>query len=104
MHTVMGFRHSHIGINFTSKRIYIYIYRCGDQLPLEVLLRLDRLGLWPNNPVRGRGHVRGRSVKEEMKIVLQEEVKVTYSGPKHIRGECSSRNFYSRWLKTSPSP
>ena len=23
---VMGFRHSHIGINFPSKRIYIYIY------------------------------------------------------------------------------
>ena len=22
----MGFRNSHIGINFTSKRIYIYIY------------------------------------------------------------------------------
>ena len=22
----MGFRHSHIGINFTSKMIYIYIY------------------------------------------------------------------------------
>ena len=68
-------------------------------MPLEVLLRLDRLGLWPNNPVRGRGHIRGRSVKEEMKIVLQEEVKVTYSGPKHIRGERSSWNFYPRWIK-----
>ena len=25
--SVIGFRHSHIGINFTSKRIYIYIER-----------------------------------------------------------------------------
>ena len=24
---VMGFRHSHIGINFNSKRIYIYMWR-----------------------------------------------------------------------------
>ena len=24
---VMGFRHSHIGINFTSKKIYTLIYR-----------------------------------------------------------------------------
>ena len=24
---------------------------CGDQLPLEVLFKLDRLGLWLNNPV-----------------------------------------------------
>ena len=67
---------------------YIYIdnnnnNNCRDQLPLEVLFRLDRLGLWPNNLVRRR------SVKEEMKIVLQEEVKGTYSGPKHIRGERS---------------
>ena len=57
---------------------------CGDQLPLEVLFRLDRLGLWPNNPVRGRGHIQGRSTKEEMEVVLQEELKGIYSGPKPI--------------------
>ena len=43
---------------------------CGDQLPLEVLFRLDRLGLWPNDPVRGRRHIRRRSTKVEMKIAL----------------------------------
>ena len=59
---------------------------CGDQLSLEVLFRLDRLGLWPNNPIRGRRQIRGRSIKEEMKIVLQEELKGIYSGSKHIRG------------------
>ena len=77
---------------------------CGDQLTLEVLFRLRGLGLWPNNPIRGRGHIRGRSITEEMKIVLREEVKCIYSGPKRIRGECSSWNFCPRLLETSPSP
>ena len=45
-------------------------YNCGDQLPLEVLFRLDRLGLWPNNLIRGRGHIRGRSTKEEMEVEI----------------------------------
>ena len=62
---------------------------CGDQLPLEVLFRLDRLGLWPNNPVRGHGHIRRRSTNEEMEVVLQEELKGIYHGPKPIRGEQS---------------
>ena len=61
---------------------------CGDQLTLEVLFRLRGLGLWPNNPVRGRGRIQGRSVKEEMKIVLRKEVKCIYSGPNRTRGEC----------------
>ena len=73
---------------------------CGGQLIPEVLFRLRGLGLWPNNPVRGRG----RSVKEEMKIVLWEEVKYIYDGPNRIRRECSSRNFCPRWLETFPSP
>ena len=47
----------------------------------EVLFRLRGLGLWPNNPLRGWGRIRGRSVKEEMKIVLREEVKCIYIGP-----------------------
>ena len=80
------------------------IFDCGDQLPLEVLFRLNRLGLWPKNPVQGRGHIRGRSTKEEMEVVLQEELKGIYSGPKHIRGEQSPWNFCPRWLETSQSP
>ena len=49
------------------------IGNCGDQLLLEVLSKLDRLGLWLNNPVRGRVQIRGLSLKEEIKVVLQEE-------------------------------
>ena len=77
---------------------------CGGQLIPEVLFRFRGLGLWPNNPVQGRGHIRGRSVKEEMKIILWEEVKYIYGGSNRIRGECSSRNFCPRWLETFPSP
>ena len=73
-------------------------------MPLKVLFRLDRLGLWPNNLVRGRGHIRGRSTKEEMEVVLQEELKGIYIGPKPIRGEQSPRNICPRWLETSQSP
>ena len=40
---------------------------CGGQLTPELLFRLRGLGLWPNNPVRGREHIRGLSDKEEMK-------------------------------------
>ena len=72
---------------------------CGDQLTPEVLFRLRGLDLWPNNPVRERGKIQGLSVKEEMKIVLQKELKGIYSGPKHIRGKHSSRNFCPRWLE-----
>ena len=56
---------------------------CEGQLIPEVLFRLRGLGRWPNNPVQGRG----RSVKEEMKIVLRKEVKYIYGGPNRIRGE-----------------
>ena len=49
---------------------YIYIYICGDQLPLEVLFRLDRLDLWPNDPFRECGHVQGRLTKVEMEVAL----------------------------------
>ena len=77
---------------------------CGDELPLEVLFRLDRLGLWPNDPVREHGHVRGRSTKVEMEVALQEELKGIYSRPNPIRGEQSPRNICLRWLETSQSP
>ena len=77
---------------------------CGDQLPLEVLFRLDKLGLWPNDPVRERGHVRGRLTKVEMEVALQEELKGIYSKPKPIRGDFPPRNICLRWLETSQSP
>ena len=57
---------------------------CGDQLPLEVLFRLDRLGLWPNDPVRECRHVRRRLTKVEMEVALQEELNDIYSRPKPI--------------------
>ena len=41
---------------------------CGGQLTSELLFRLRWLGPWPNNPVRGREHIRGLSDKEEMKL------------------------------------
>ena len=40
----------------------------------RVLFRLNRLGLWPNHPVWGCRHIRGRSTKVEVEIVLQEEL------------------------------
>ena len=62
------------------------------------------LGLWPNDPVQGRGHIRGRSTKVEMEVALQEELKGIYSKLKPIRGEKSPRNICLRWLETSQSP
>ena len=80
---------------------YVFFYRnCGGQLTPELLFRLRGLGLWPNNLVRGREHIRGLSVKEKMKIVLWEEAKYIYDGPNRIRESCSSRNFCPRWLET----
>ena len=75
--------------SFSPKELKSKILRvyCGDQLTLEVLFRLTGLGLWPNNPIQGRGQIQGLSVMEKMKIVLQEELKGIYSGPKHIRGK-----------------
>ena len=52
-----------------------------------VLFRLNGLGLWPNDPVQGRRHIRGRLTKVEVEIALQEELKVVYSRPKPIRDE-----------------
>ena len=83
--------------------IYIYIYNYGDQLPLEVLFRLDRLGLWPNDPVWERGHVQGRLTKVEMEVALQEELGGIYSRPKPIRGDFPPRSICPRWLETSQS-
>ena len=66
---------------------------CGDQLPLEELFRLNRLGLWPNDPVRERRHIRerehirGRSTRVEMEITLQKRLKGIYNRPKPIRSE-----------------
>ena len=49
-----------------------------------VLFRLNGLGLWPNDLVQGRIHIRGRSIKVEAEIALQEELKVIYNRPKSI--------------------
>ena len=93
------------GIVEIENKIYIYIYiYCGDQFPLKVLFRLDRLGLWPNDPVRECKHVRGRLTKVEMEVALQEELRGIYSRPKPIRGDFPPRNICSRWLETSQSP
>ena len=87
--TIWGIGRGYKNPSFSPEESKSKILRgyCRDQLPLEVLFRLDRLGLWPNNPVRGRRQIRGRSIKEEIKIVLQEELKGIYSGPKPIQGE-----------------
>ena len=69
----------------------------------RVLFRLNGLGLWPNDPVRGRRHIWGRSTKVEVEIALQEELKVIYNRSKPIRGEKSPRNICSRWFETSLS-
>ena len=50
----------------------------------RVLFRLNELGLWPNDPIRERRHIRGRSIKEEVEVALQEELKVIYNRPKPI--------------------
>ena len=48
------------------KKQEVYIYICGGQLTPGSLFRLRGLGLWPNNSVRGREHIRGLTVKEKM--------------------------------------
>ena len=68
------------------------------------LFRLNGLGLWPNDLVRGRRHIRGQSTKVEVEIALQEELKVIYNRPKSIRGEKLPRNIYPRRFETSLSP
>ena len=65
-----------------------------------VLFRLNGLGLWPNDPIRGRRHVQGRSTKVEAEMTLQEELKVIYDRPKPIQGEKSLLNIYPRWFET----
>ena len=65
-----------------------------------VLFRLNELGLWPNDLVRGRRHIRERSTKVEVEIALQEELKVIYNRPKPIRGGKSPRKRSPRWFET----
>ena len=47
-----------------------------------ILFRLNELGLWPNDLVRGHWHIWGQSTKVEVEIALQEELKVIYNRPK----------------------
>ena len=44
----MGFRQSHIGINFTSKRIYIY-YRSNIQVEFHLMQNLNPIGIKISN-------------------------------------------------------
>ena len=69
-----------------------------------VLFRLNGLGLWPNDPVRGHRRVRERSTKVEAEMVLQEELKVIYDRPKPIRGESHLGIFIRGGLKLSYPP
>ena len=69
-----------------------------------VLFRLNGLGLWPNDPVQGRRHIRGWSTKVEVEMALQEELKVIYNKPKPIRGEKSLQKGSPRWFETFLSP
>ena len=64
--------------------IYIYILYLWGPVVSGVLFRLNGLGLWPNDPVRGCRHIRGRSTKVEVEMALQEELKVIYDRPKPI--------------------
>ena len=73
-------------------------------MSLEVLFRLDRLGLWLNDPVRECGHVRERLTKVKMEVALQEELRGIYTRPKPIRGDFPPRNICPRCLETSQSP
>ena len=70
----------------------------------RVLFRLNGLGLWPNDLVRGRRHIQGRSTKAEVEIALQEELKVIYNKPTPIRGEKSHRKRSPWWFETFLSP
>ena len=36
----------------------------------RVLFRLNGLGLWPNNPVQGHKHIRGRLTRVEVEMAL----------------------------------
>ena len=65
-----------------------------------VLFRLNGLGLWPNNPIRGHKHIQGQLTRVEVEMTLQEGLKVIYDRPKPIRGERSPQNIYLRWFET----
>ena len=52
-----------------------------------VLFRLNGLGLWPNDPVRGHKHIRGRLTRVEVEMALQGEMKGIYDRSKPIQGE-----------------
>ena len=71
-------------------------YFLWGQIISRVLFRQNGLGLWPNDLVQGRRHIRGRSTKVEVEMALQEELKVIYDRPKPIQGEKSPRNTYPR--------
>ena len=75
-------------------------YKLWKPVVSGVLFRLNGLGLWLNDPVRGRRHIRGRSTKVEVEIALQEELKVIYNRPKPIRGGKSPRKRSLMWFES----
>ena len=62
----------------------VLIYKLWGPVISRVLFRLNGLGLWPNDPIRGRRHVRGQLTKVEMEMAFHEELKVIYDRPKPI--------------------
>ena len=66
----------------------------------KVLFRLNGLGLWPNDLIQGHRYIQGRSIKVEVEMALQKELKGIYDRPKPIRDEKSPRNIYLRWFET----
>ena len=79
-------------------------YQLWGSIVSRVLFRLNGLGLWPNDPVQGHKHIRGRSTKVVVESALQEELKVIYNIPKPIRGEKSPQKGSPRWFETFLSP
>ena len=99
---------------FLSERliyIYIYIYCVGANWSHMFKLHWKGLGPissfictdyirkgWTQYPVRGWESIRGRPVKEEMKVTLWKEVKNTYVRCNRVRGQRPPRNICPRWL------
>ena len=69
---VMGFRHSHIGINFTSKRIYKY---CGGVKPRPTIEAQEHrfIKSTPEEEKSLRHHVDNTGARKCPRRLLQEE-------------------------------
>ena len=70
----------------------------------RVLFKLNRPGLWPNDPVRGHKYIRRWSTKVEVEITSQEELKGIYNRSKPIQVKSHLRTFIRDGLKHSYPP